>query len=280
MIKLGLIGYPLSHSLSPLMQKAALADKGIEGDYVLLETPTEKIKNIVNYLKENDFRGFNVTIPHKVAIMEYLDIIDDLAVKIGAVNTVVINENKKLTGYNTDVYGFMYAIPEDIRNNLKDKKAAIIGSGGAARAVTTGMAEMGIKEIQIITLESEIENAAEIKAILNQNYPELAIKDCILNENIDLSGVSLLVNATPVGMEGKYEGLSPLSEYSIGSLPDDSFVYDIVYKPRKTKLIEIAQKRNLRTLDGLDMLVLQGARSFSLWTGKEAPVDVMKAAIQ
>ena len=126
---------------------------------------------------------------------------------------------------------------------------------------------MGIKEIKIFTLESELEKAKE-----------LGVNCSILDEKVNLQGVSLVVNATPVGMEGKFEGMSPLSEYSIDTLPEHALVYDIVYKPRKTKLLEMAEARNLAILGGLEMLVLQGARAFHLWTGEDAPVDVMRAA--
>ncbi len=278
MIKLGLIGYPLGHSLSPIIQKAALKHCCIEGDYVLLETSPKEIQGRVEYLKNNDFRGFNVTIPHKVKIIKFLDNIDDFAQKIGAVNTVVISEDKKLSGYNTDVYGFIHAIPEKIRENLQGKKSVIVGSGGAARAVAAGIAEMGIKKLKIFTLKTEINKAEDIKQLINKNFPQLEINCSILNEKVDLAGISLVVNATPVGMEGKFEGISSLSGYSLDSLDKNAFVYDIVYKPQKTKLLDLAEKRGFKTLCGLDMLILQGARAFYLWTGKKPPVEVMKKA--
>ena len=274
MFKLALIGYPVSHSLSSVMQKAALKAKGLEGDYLLLETPPDELEERVNYLKDNNFRGFNITIPHKLEIIKFLDNIDDSASKIGAVNTVVISNDKKLSGYNTDVYGFIHAIPQNIRENLYDKKVVIVGSGGAARAIAAGIAELKVKELNIITLEPEIKNAIEIKQLINRNYPQLTVNCSILDEKVNLSDFSLVVNATPVGMEGKFEGMSPLSEGSLDSLDKDAFVYDIVYKPKKTKLLELAEQRGLKTLSGLDMLVLQGARGFYLWTGMEPPVDV------
>lgn len=279
MLKLGLIGYPLSHSLSPVIHKAAMTELGIKGDYMLLGTPPDKLKNMVEFIKKSSFKGFNVTIPHKVKIMDYLDCVDKLALRIEAVNTVVIEENKTLTGHNTDVYGFIYAIPSHIRHNLNGKKAVIIGSGGAARAVTAGMCEIGIKTIEIITLESEIINAYDIRTILNKNFRGVEVLCSPLTEKVDLSGTSLVVNATPVGMEGKYEGMSPISQFSLDSLAKNAVVYDIVYKPLQTKLLEMAEKRGLLTLTGLDMLILQGARSFFLWTGLEAPVDVMRQAV-
>ncbi len=280
MIKLALIGYPLAHSLSPAMHRAAFAELGLKGSYELLETPTQKLSERVEYLKNNGFSGFNVTIPHKVDVMKYLDEIDGFARKVGAVNTVVIGEEKKLSGYNTDVYGFIQAIPADIRENLKGKKAVIIGSGGAARAVGAGIAEMGASYLDIITLPSEISSAEQIKELINNGYKDIKINCRPLSSDLSFSDISLLVNATPVGMEGKFEGISPVSEDSLNTLSQDAFIYDIVYKPQKTKLIELAGKRSLKTLGGIDMLILQGARGFSLWTGKDAPVDVMKNALQ
>lgn len=279
MIKLGLIGYPLGHSLSPLMHKAAFSDAGISGSYELLEVAPDKLKDMVEFLKDNDFRGFNATIPHKVAIMEFLDQIDPLALKVGAVNTVLIEQNKTLIGYNTDVYGFMYAIPEEIRQNFTGKTATLIGSGGAARAITTGMAEMGISEIQIVTLASEMNKAEEIKNIMQKNYNNIIVNCQKLENNIDLSGNALIVNATPVGMEGKFEGQSPLSQFTLDSLSKNTFVYDIVYKPRKTKLLDMAEQKGMPILSGLDMLVLQGAKAFNIWTNCEPNVKVMRDAI-
>ncbi len=276
MIKLGLIGYPLSHSLSPAIHKTALDQLGLEGDYELLETSPEGIADRVKYLKNNNFTGFNVTIPHKIEIMKFLDDIDDFAQKVGAVNTVVINRDKKLSGYNTDVYGFIQAIPAEVRENLKGKKAVILGSGGAARAVGFAAAEAGIEELGIITLPDEIPDAQQIKELINNSYNQLKINCSALSDVMTLTDVSLIINATPVGMEGMFEGISPVSEYSLSTLPQQAFIYDIVYKPQKTKLLELAEKHGFKTLGGLDMLILQGARSFFLWTGRQAPVEAIK----
>lgn len=270
MMKLGLIGYPLGHSLSPSMHNAALAELKIEGSYVLLETPPESLEERVNSLKEEGFKGFNVTIPHKVAIMQYLDSIDDFAKSVGAVNTVVVDENKKLHGYNTDVYGFMTAIPEEWRKNLKGKNAAVIGSGGAARAILAGLKEIGIQKINVFGIDEA--EAAKLKENFDFYYSPL-------NSLSDLSEFSIVINATPLGMQGKLEGISPLSEELVNSLPDDAVIYDIVYKPEKTKLIEIAEKRGLKTLCGLEMLLLQGVKGFELWTNKIPPVDIMRNAL-
>ncbi|HSA07602.1 MAG TPA: shikimate dehydrogenase [Candidatus Gastranaerophilales bacterium] len=276
MIKLGIIGYPLAHSLSPTMHNAALKITGIEGDYQPLETRPEELEVKINYLKNSGFKGFNVTIPHKVCVMKYLDNIDVSATLIGAVNTVIIDQKGNLNGLNTDAYGFIKSIPEDIIGNITGKKAVILGSGGAARAVISALVALNINDIKIIARNQV--KAEELINLSGKNFCGLKLKHLIPQENMDLSDCSLIVNTTPVGMQGKFEGISPLSAYSIDSLKTGAFVYDIVYRPRKTKLLELTEKRGLKTLDGLDMLVLQGAKSFSLWTGKEASVETMKNA--
>lgn len=277
MLKLAIIGYPIGHSLSPVMHNAALQELGIEGSYVALETPPEKLVEKINFLKDEGYSGFNVTIPHKVEVMQYLDSIDNFAKVIGAVNTVVIDENKKLFGSNTDVYGFVQAIPENSRENLKDKKAAVIGSGGAARAVLIGLIELGIKEIWIFARNQE--KSEELKEIILQNFTDIKINCSALEDNIDLAEFSIVVNTTPLGMQGKNEEISPLSPESIATLPKDALIYDLVYRPQKTKLLEYAEKRDLKLLNGLEMLILQGVKSFELWTGKTPPIKTMREAL-
>jgi len=267
MFKLAIIGYPLGHSLSPVMHNAALKALGIEGEYVMLETPPEKLSERIDFLKESGFRGFNVTIPHKVAVMEFLDSIDSFANAVGAVNTVVIDSNKKLHGYNTDVYGFVSAVPAELRETLKGKKAAVLGSGGAARAVLAGLREMGLEEISVFTRNQEKAHSLSNCHILP------------MSADVNLSEFSIVVNTTPLGMQGENEGISPLSEDSLATLPADALVYDVVYKPRKTKLLEYAEKRGLKTLGGLEMLILQGAKGFELWTEQVPPVEIMRNSI-
>lgn len=273
MLKLGIIGCPLGHSLSPLMHNAALRELGIEGSYVILETPPEKLSERIFFLKGAEFRGFNVTIPHKVAIMQFLDSIDDFAKTVGAVNTVVIDENKKLHGYNTDVYGFIQAIPTEWQKNFIGNQAAVLGCGGAARAVLAGLIEMGIQKISIFARNQE--KSQELKEI----FANIEINCQNLTENIDLSAFSIVVNTTPLGMQGANQEISPLNQESIATLPQSAIVYDIVYKPKKTKLLEYAEKRDLKAINGLEMLILQGAKGFELWTGQKPPVEIMRRKI-
>jgi len=277
MIKLGVIGYPLSHTLSPDMQNAALRHLGIEGHYYKLETPPEDLVSQVKYLKVQDFRGFNVTIPLKVWITPLLNSVDDIANIAGAVNTVIIDEGKNLHGYNTDVYGFTQAIPANIRCNLKSKKAAVLGSGGAARAVAVGLAQMGVEKITFYSRNER--KATSLKDALAGNFPETTIEIKEFNEFADLSYASILVNSTPVGMQGNNQDISPITKKSIESLPNDALVYDLVYRPQETRLQFYAKNRGLATINGVEMLVLQGAKSLSLWINQDAPVDIMRQAV-
>lgn len=277
MLKLGIIGYPLGHTLSPLMHKAALEFLGIDGDYITLETPPDKLVDKVKYLKIHDFKGFNVTIPHKVWIVPLLHDVDDFANIAGAVNTVIIAEDKNLKGYNTDIYGFINAIPQVMRNNLYGKKAAVLGVGGAARAVAVGLIHLGIEEIVFYSIDNK--SALKLKEVLNTNSPNVNIIIKEFNEYADLSFASLLVNATPLGMHGVNEDISPITKRSVDSLLDDTIVYDLVYKPRKTRLIKFAEEKGLVTVEGSEMLVLQGAKALSIWIGQDAPVDIMREVV-
>lgn len=277
MIKLAIIGYPLGHSLSPIMHKAALDALGIEAQYDLLETKPEDLIDQIKKLKIDNYTGFNITIPLKVWTVPLLTDVDDNANIIGAVNTVIIGKNKELMGYNTDVVGFIDAIPKDLQDNLKSKKAAIFGIGGAARAVAVGLASIGISEI--IFYARNVEKSARIKDALTSNFPDLKVKIRQFTDYPDLSQVSIAVNTTPVGMKGDLIGISPISKRSVESLPDDAIVYDLIYNPAKTKLLEYAEDRNIKTINGIDMFVLQGAKALSMWIKQDPPVDVMKEAV-
>lgn len=277
MIKLGIIGYPLGHSLSPVMHKAALDYLGIDGEYSIIETKPEDLIDTVKHLRVDDFTGFNVTIPLKVWIVPLLNNVDDFANLVGAVNTVMINENKELIGYNTDIFGFIEAIPSELRNKLKSKKAAVFGVGGAARAVAVGLGHMGLGEI--IFYSRNIDKASKIKEVMNTNFSQVKIRVRQFNDYPDLSQVAIAINTTPIGMKGELVDVSPISRRSMESLPSDSIVYDIVYNPGETRFLEYARNRNLITIDGVNMLVLQGAKALSMWLDIEPPVEVMRDAV-
>lgn len=272
--KLALIGYPLGHSLSPILYKTAFEELGMQGTYEKLQTPEEDLVNQIKNLRKNKYYGFNVTIPHKVPVTLFLAKYDDFVKMTGAVNTVKIEHDQSLSGYNTDVAGFVSAIPKDI--NLNGKKAAVLGTGGAARAICAGLYTKGIKKIDIYTrnVVSSSNTLANLRASFENIHFE-AIQTSLMR---DLSDVDILVNTTPVGMKNFSEDTCPVSDSCIESLPESALVYDIVYNPLRTALISKAIKYNKRYVCGLDMLVWQAVRAFEIWTGKTPDFKSMKIA--
>ncbi len=271
--KFGIIGYPLGHSLSSVMHKAALEAAGLEGEYNALETEPCNLVDRIKMLKRENYVGFNVTIPHKVPVSLFLSKVDEYANLAGAVNTVKISDDKSLEGFNTDIYGFIKPVE---KLELKDKKAAILGTGGAARGVVVGLKSLGVSGIDFYT-RNIIDSHSVIEGF-RKKFPEIQI-NLVQNEFLNtISGYSIVVNTTPLGMKGKYADLSPLSDSVVKTLPDDGIIYDIVYNPIKTELIKKAEKFNKKYIGGLDMLVYQGARAFEIWTGKTPNIDKMKIA--
>ena len=222
----------------------------------------------------DNYNGFNVTIPHKVPVSLFLSKVDDYANRAGSVNTVKILEDKSLEGFNTDVFGYVKAIPEDV--DLKGKKAAILGTGGAARAVIVGLKSLGVSEITMFT--RNIVDAHQTAESFRKKFPDLKI-NLMQNESLhSLDEFSIVTNTTPLGMRGFHAGISPFNEELLQTLPKEGVVYDIVYNPTKTELLKQAAKLGRRTIGGLDMLVHQGARAFEIWTGITPDTDKMKIA--
>ncbi len=276
MIKLGLIGYPLSHSMSAVIQKAAFESTGIEGTYEILETEPESLIDRMKFLKSRGYEGFNVTIPLKVPITLFLDQVDNIANLAGCANTVKILPDKSLHGFNTDVYGFSQAIPKDIQSQLFGSKVAILGNGGAARAAAVSLAQLKVSQIDFYV--RNIINASTMISIVRENFPNIKVNSYQIQHLEDLSTYKMLVNTTPIGMRGKAMGLSPVPEAAIKTMNKDSVVYDIVYNPIKTALIDIAQANNLYSINGLDMLIYQAAKAFEIWTGQSPDTKLMKIA--
>ena len=274
MYKLGIIGYPLGHSISAAIHNAAMKSIDVEGIYDVLETPPEDLIARLKFLKTQNYTGFNVTIPLKVPVSLFLDEIDDYANIAGCVNTVKINADKTLFGYNTDIYGFKMAIPLEI--NLKGKNASILGTGGASRAAVVGLAELGVTEIDMYS--RNVINANQTINYLRAQFPDIKFTAYQIQNIRDLSHTAIVVNTTPIGMLGYMMNESPLEESDIQKLSPDTIVYDIVYNPSKTKLITMAQQRGLRTIGGLDMLILQAQRAQIIWTGRTPDANLMKIA--
>lgn len=276
MYKFGLIGYPLSHSMSKIIQEAAFKSVGLEGTYEILETEQEDLVSRIKYLRAYGFQGFNVTIPLKVPITLFLSGVDNVANIAGSANTIKIMPDSSLYGYNTDVYGFVEAIPEDFREEIAGKEVAIIGNGGAARAVAVGLSILKASKIDFYV--RNIINASDMVSSLRENFPNIQMT-CIQIESLkDLSKYKILVNTTPIGMRSKAMGISPIDEDVVKTMSKDSIIYDIVYNPLKTELIKMAKKHGIQTIQGLDMLIYQGAKAFEIWTGKKPDTLQMKIA--
>ena len=275
MFKLGIIGYPLGHSISAVIQKAGLESIGLEGSYDVMETPPEDLISRIKYIKANGYNGFNVTIPLKVPMSLFLEDIDDYANIAGCVNTVKVQEDKSFYGYNTDIYGFKKAIPQDF--DLNGKNASILGTGGASRAAVVGLAERGVKEIDFYT--RNIINSRQTLDYVRAKFPEITFNVYQIQNIRSLEHTSIIVNATPIGMKGFMADQMPLERADLDKLnPAKTIIYDIVYNPVKTILIQEAQKRGLKTIGGLDMLIYQAERAIEIWTGQSPDTKVMKIA--
>ncbi len=255
----GVFGDPVAHSLSPAMHNRAFAYAGYKGVYLPFQV--EEIEPAVVAVKTLGISGISVTLPHKVAVMEYLDRLDPLAERIGAVNTIV-NADGVLTGYNTDCFGAVSALVQ--HTDISGKDVAIIGAGGAARAIGWGMVDAG-GNVTIINRSAE--NGEKLAKDLSSDFLPL--------DGVGKLEADILINTTPVGMHPHTADLPvPAEIFRRGML-----VMDIVYTPLKTEFLKQAQVAGSRIIDGLTMFVLQGARQFELWTGLEAPVDAMREAV-
>lgn len=277
--RLSVIGFPLKHSLSPVFQQAALEHLGLDARYELWEIPPEEFARRAGQLREPDFLGASVTIPYKEAIMLYLDELSPEAKEIGAVNTIV-NEEGKLKGYNTDAHGFLRALLE-MGFTPRGVEAAILGAGGAALAIGYALIKSEISFLWFINRSPERGERAALKLQPflgpDQKMASLPLEPEAIKDI--LPRCRLIVNATPVGMKhSPGEGRTPIPPELI---PPGAIVYDIVYNPPETPLLRAARERGNQVIDGLKMLIYQGAQAFKLWTGREAPVEVMfRAALE
>ena len=274
MYKLGIIGYPLGHSISAVIQKAGLNSIGEDVQYDVMETPAENLVDRIKYIKTNGYQGFNVTIPLKVPMSLFLSDIDDYANIAGCVNTVKVKENKELFGYNTDIYGFKKAIPNEVE--LNGKTAGILGTGGAARAAVVGLAEKGIANIDFYT--RNIINSHQTLNYVRAKFPDITFNVYQIQNMRSLENTDILVNATPIGMKGYMADQMAIEPKDFETLKPTASVYDIVYNPTKTIFLKEAERRGFKTIGGLDMLIHQAERAIEIWTEKTPDVQAMKIA--
>ncbi len=275
MEKFGLIGYPLGHSMSAIIHKAGFESLGINATYELMETSPENLVDRIKYLKRENYSGFNVTIPHKVPLALFVDEVDKYADITGAINTIKINPDRSFTGYNTDVLGFKAAIPDTV--NLNGKTAALLGTGGASRAAVLGLSDSGIKAVDVYT--RNIANSIDYMAYLRRKFPEITFTALQIDRIKDLSKYDILVNTTPIGMQGRSADLTPIEEYMLKTLPEHALVYDVIYNPKKTILLKLAEKLGYKTINGVDMLVWQAVAAQKIWFNKTPDFTKMKLAL-
>ncbi len=270
---LALIGNPVSHSLSPVIQNAALQYLGLDLIYIAIPCKNEDLRSVINSLKNINCKGLNITIPFKEKVFDLCDEITPIAKKLKAINTLKLNDDKKWSATNTDVDGFIYPLKN---LHLTKKTAIVLGSGGAARSVIEGLIRLNFSKISVISrnqnsLSQLIKNFVEQKQIRGLLFDDKEIDNLI--EETDL-----IVNTTPVGMKTSTnnEHFLPYGEMFWKSLNAKTIVYDLIYNPTPTPLLKYSDKKGCMIIDGTQMLIAQGIKSLSFWTdGLEVPFEIM-----
>lgn len=266
----GLIGHPVEHSFSPPMHNAAFKALDMDYAYVAFDVDPSDLKSAIEGAQSLNIKGFNVTIPHKIEVMQYLDELDEVAELIGAVNTI---DFKNLKGYNTDGIGAIKAIEEV--SPVKDKNVIVAGAGGASRAISFYLAKYGADSITV--LNRNVDKAQSLAGdILASDLIDDVKADSISKISSCLKDADILVNTTPLGMHPNVEGSVAASD----DMHEDLVVFDAVYNPHETLLLKEAAKAGAKPVYGIKMLLYQGAESFKIWTGSEPPIDVMENALK
>jgi len=275
---IALIGNPVSHSLSPVMQNAAFQYLGLDLIYIAIPCKDEDLELVLNSLKKINCKGLNITIPYKEKVFDLCSEISPIANKLKAINTLKLNSEKEWSATNTDVEGFIYPLK---KLNLTKKKSIILGSGGAARSVIQGLINLNLSKISVISrnkssldeLIKNFENQIKIQGLLNND-----------NQTQDLiEEADLIVNTTPVGMKtSKYKmNVLPYGENFWRSLNSKTVIYDLIYNPAPTHLLKFSANKGCMTINGIQMLVAQGLKSLSFWTnGLEVPFHIMNDALK
>ncbi len=275
---IALIGNPVSHSLSPIMQNAALQYLGLDLIYIAIPCKDEDLELVLNSLKKINCKGLNITIPFKEKVFELCSEISPIANKLKAINTIKLNSKQEWSATNTDVEGFIYPLKSI---SFRKKQSLVLGSGGAARSVIQGLIDLNFSIISVVSRNEESLNKL-IKNFENQ----IQIKGLLDNDNRTknfIEEADLIVNTTPVGMKtSKNEvNILPYGDTFWRSLNSKTIVYDLIYNPAPTHLLKYSDKKGCITIDGSQMLVAQGMKSLSFWTnGLEVPFHIMNEALR
>ena len=275
---LGLIGNPISHSLSPIIQNAAIKYLGLDLIYIAIPCKDKDLKLVLNSLKKINCKGLNITIPYKEKVFDLCSDITPVANKLKAINTLKLNSDNEWSGTNTDVDGFIYPLRS---LNFTKKNSIVLGSGGAARAVIQGLINLNFAKITIVSRNKQTANE------LSSDFGKNIKISCLLNNDIKIPDLiedaDLIVNTTPVGMKTQkiQEDTLPFGKNFWESLSSKTTVYDLIYNPSPTQLLKLSASKGCITIDGTQMLIAQGAKSLSFWTnGLEVPFYIMHDALK
>ena len=275
---IALIGNPISHSLSPIMQNAALKYLGLDLIYIAIPCKDEDLKIILNSLKKINCKGLNITIPFKQKVFDLCSEISPIASQLKAINTLKLNSEREWSATNTDVEGFIYPLKN---LNLTSKRSIVLGSGGAARAVIQGLIKLNFSTISVVS-----RNKTSLDGLIKNFRNQIKIQGLVNNDDRAqnlIKEADLIVNTTPVGMQIATNETNklPYGEIFWRSLNKKTIVYDLIYNPAPTYLLKFSAKRGCITINGLQMLVAQGMQSLSFWTeGLEVPFDIMNDSLK
>lgn len=259
-------GHPISHSLSPLMHNIALQHHGIDAAYVAVDLDAQSLSDFTDWMNNDSFLGCNITIPYKQQLLTLTDLLSEEAEALGAINTIAKNKaGSELTGYNTDIFGFKQPLLK-FKNRLGYDRAIVFGTGGASLAVQYALWDLGFEEIIIVSRSPDrvntFKNDQNVRLVDYTQWQEFALE------------TSLIVNTTPLGMgELKNESVVQPSD---SELLENKLCYDLVYNPLNTRFLQLAADAGATTINGLDMLIHQGSRSFEIWTGYSFPIEIVK----
>lgn len=271
----GIIGYPLSHSLSPIIHNACYDRLSLNWCYVPFEAKSDiSVDSLLKYARESNIAGLNVTMPYKETVLSMIDELTPEAQKIGAVNTIKISNNKTV-GYNTDAIAIMKVLKEEYGKSLKNKTVVLLGAGGVAKAAAYVICSLGCNKIFVVNRTEE--KADKLKKIFKS---EIADIDLIASNSTNLihvvQGADIVINATPIGMFPNVENV-PINTECLGT---GQFVMDLIYHPAKTRFVKEATRKGSKTIGGVPMFINQAAESFKIWTGISPPKGVMEAVIK
>ncbi len=274
---LALIGNPVNHSLSPIIQNAAIQYLGLDLIYIAIPCKNEDLEIVVKSLKKMNCKGLNITIPFKQKVFDMCSEISPVAKKVKAINTLKLIENNDWSGTNTDIEGFIYPLKN---LNLINKSSVILGSGGAARSVIQGLIDLKLSKITIIS-----RNKNSLNELINTFKNDIKIEGLLsTNTKIDnlIYDTDLIINTTPVGMNQTInDDLLPFGQSFWNSLNSNTIIYDLIYNPSPTPFLKYCDEKGCMTIDGTQMLIAQGAKSLSFWTnGLEVPFEVMHDALK